>query len=83
MKRVAISPDQTHIVSVGAEGAIFIWKTPQESFIANDADKAAEEAPVADPVEEGEGEANVETTTKVEPAPETEEHVGEGPVATN
>mmetsp|Transcript_19688 Transcript_19688/g.49432 ORF Transcript_19688/g.49432 Transcript_19688/m.49432 type:complete len:624 (+) Transcript_19688:134-2005(+) len=28
---VAIAPDQSFIVSVGAEGAIFIWKTPEEA----------------------------------------------------
>lgn len=29
---VAISPDQTMIVSVGHDGGIFIWKIPEVSF---------------------------------------------------
>ncbi|CAD7955187.1 unnamed protein product [Amoebophrya sp. A25] len=28
---VAVAPDQSFVVSVGAEGAIFIWKTPEEA----------------------------------------------------
>lgn len=30
LTQVAISPNQQHIVSVGSEGAIFVWKLPQE-----------------------------------------------------
>lgn len=33
IKRVAISPDQRNVVSVGEEGAIFIWKMPPPGFI--------------------------------------------------
>mmetsp|Transcript_52386 Transcript_52386/g.60172 ORF Transcript_52386/g.60172 Transcript_52386/m.60172 type:complete len:666 (-) Transcript_52386:64-2061(-) len=36
--RIAIAPDQKTIVSVGEEGAIFIWKTPEEVIEAR-ADK--------------------------------------------
>lgn len=28
--RIKFSPDQKHIVSVGSEGAIFIWDNPKE-----------------------------------------------------
>lgn len=28
--RIKFSPDQKHIVSVGSEGAIFIWENPKE-----------------------------------------------------
>ena len=30
IQKMVISPDQKSIVSVGSEGAIFIWKTPEE-----------------------------------------------------
>lgn len=36
VKQVAISPDQDHVVSVGEEGAIFIWKFPSEPFISSE-----------------------------------------------
>jgi WD40 repeat protein len=29
VNRVAIAPDQKHIISVGAEGSVFIWKMPK------------------------------------------------------
>jgi WD40 repeat protein len=29
ISKIAISPDQKFIVSVGAEGAIFMWHTPE------------------------------------------------------
>lgn len=28
--QVAIAPNQQHVVSVGSEGAIFVWKLPQD-----------------------------------------------------
>lgn len=81
VKRVAIAPDQRHIVSVGAEGAVFIWKFPQETFIATDNDQVAQEEAVAEPSAAVVGEeappiadeaaANI-ATTKVD-APETAE----------
>lgn len=36
--QIAISPDQKFIVSVGCEGAIFIWHTP-EKVLYSKADK--------------------------------------------
>jgi len=30
ISKIEISPDQKYIVSVGAEGAIFIWHTPEK-----------------------------------------------------
>lgn len=36
VKQVAISPDQDHVVSVGEEGAIFIWKLPSGSFTSSE-----------------------------------------------
>lgn len=45
--KVAISPDQTFIVSAGSEGAIFIWETPQDVLEAR-ADNDMPEAPEED-----------------------------------
>ncbi len=36
--RIAIAPDQKTIVSVGSEGAIFVWHTPEKILTAR-ADK--------------------------------------------
>lgn len=34
LTKIQISPDQRFIVSVGAEGAIFLWNTPMDVFKA-------------------------------------------------
>lgn len=45
--KVAISPDQSFIVSVGSEGAIFLWHTP-ERVQASKADSDMPERPPSD-----------------------------------
>lgn len=38
VNRCLISPDQLTVLSVGSEGAIFIWKVPEDVLLAK-ADK--------------------------------------------
>eukprot|EP00697_Spironema_sp_BW2_P001386 gnl/Spiro4/11853_TR6255_c0_g1_i1.p1 gnl/Spiro4/11853_TR6255_c0_g1~~gnl/Spiro4/11853_TR6255_c0_g1_i1.p1 ORF type:complete len:753 (-),score=171.46 gnl/Spiro4/11853_TR6255_c0_g1_i1:44-2206(-) len=50
VNRVQISPDQRHIVSVGSEGAIFIWRMPELNAAAP---PVCEPATVSQPNEQG------------------------------
>lgn len=47
ISRIAISPDQKFIVSVGTEGAIFLWHIP-EAVVAAKADSEMPERPPSD-----------------------------------